>query len=404
MRLCHDGSVADKDSTGQAQSAESDDAKVVRQAPFLVLAFTALVALVIGYVIFKFIQWYVKELWTNIPADVFENSVPWWYLFLLPLLAGVIVALFRKKETGYNPLAGLSAAPITLPSYPFILLAILFTLVGGLVLGPEVALMSTGSTIGWTVAQVGDYDAKRPVVTGSLGSLCALLVDPLLDGSSNNMNLSSGYVFSWNDVWLGIIAGLLTAVVVALTQLLAIGFTKVRGGDRPIIWEVALGGLIVGIIAFAYQQFSEQPVNLVLTSGETLITSLVTVGSASLILWTVATKLLAYAVSMGMGFRGGPYFPVMFAGAGIGAVLGQWFHGQPQGTALAGIVAAVIFLAKPKWLGVVVIAVILGVVMGGWNMVLVVVVGAVMGKLVPRLGNRDHLVPVAPVASPSSGT
>ena len=56
--------------------------------------------------------------------------------------------------------------------------------------------------------------------------------------------------------------------------------------------------------------------HLVLTSGEQMVKPLLALDSTGLIAATVAVKMVVYGLSVAAGFRGGPYFPVIFAGAG----------------------------------------------------------------------------------------
>jgi len=43
-------------------------------------------------------------------------------------------------------------------------------------------------------------------------------------------------------------------------------------------------------------------------------------GSLSLVLVLLLTKAVAYAISLGCGFRGGPIFPAVFLGVGLAAI------------------------------------------------------------------------------------
>ena len=347
------------------------------------MGLTAILSLAIGYGVFRFVQWMVAGLWTDIPANAFGGQAPWYYLLILPVVAGVIVALLRRGADGHNPLGGLSTEPVTARDYPFVLASILATLAGGLVLGPEVALISTGSVIGWIIGtRTPGADVNRTALIGAFSALAALAIEPIEYGG---INIGDGYSLTWQGLLWAVVAAVATAVLLSIVRLIARGIVHVRGGDRPIIWHLALGGLVVGLGAWGFQTWAGEPVDLVLTSGEQLILPMIQLESVGLIAAAVGVKALAYAVSMGAGFRGGPYFPAMYAGAGIGAMVAFAADLSPQGPALAGLTAGVLFLAKPKWLVSIALSAVIGLIFGGPVMILVAVVGGIAGRAMPRL-------------------
>ena len=67
--------------------------------------------------------------------------------------------------------------------------------------------------------------------------------------------------------------------------------------------------LLVGVLAVGFRALADRPVDLVLFSGQTELPDVVAEGSASVLLLLVVAKGLAYALSLGAGFRGGPVFP-----------------------------------------------------------------------------------------------
>ncbi len=340
-------------------------------------------SLAAGYVVFRFIEFAVGGLWTDIPANVFAGRAPLLYVVGIPTAAGLLVAVSRRLGAdGHNPLYGFSREPVSARAFPATLANILITLAGGLVLGPEMALVATGSVIGGSLARRAGTDLARGAGLGSLAALAALAVDPIRTG---HLSFGVGYSYASSDLPLAVGAASVATVLIAGVRLGAFGLMKLRGGDRPIRWQLALGGLLVGSAAVAYQTATDQPINLVLTSGEQLIRPMVGLGSVGLILATVAIKGLCYLISMGSGFRGGPYFPVMFIGAGVGAVIGLLTTGSVQAPALAGLLATTIFLAKPPWVAVVALGLVVGFAFGGVAMLPVALVGAAIGKLIPRM-------------------
>lgn len=386
-------------SGGATWKPRSVQAKPRTAAPVLVpVLATVVTALAAGYVLFRFIEFAVGGLWTDIPAQVFAGRVPLYYVVGIPVVAGLLVAWSRSVGAdGHNPLYGFSRDPVAPRAFPTTLANIVITLAGGLVLGPEMALVATGSVIGGSIARRAGSDVGRGSGLGSLAALAALAVDPIRTG---HLSFGVGYSHAGSDVLLAVGAAVIATVIIAAVRAGAFGLMRLRGGDRPIAWQLAVGGLVVGAAAATYQLTTNQPVSLVLTSGEQLIRPMVGLGSVGLILTTVAIKAICYLISMGAGFRGGPYFPVMFIGAGVGAMIGLLTTGSVQAPALAGLLATTVFLAKPPWLAVLALGLVVGFAFGGAAMLPVALIGAAVGKLVPRV--FEPTAPAAP-AAPGDG-
>jgi len=90
-------------------------------------------------------------------------------------------------DTGHSPIGGIAVSALTPRDYVGAILAILASLWGGIVLGPEVALVATGSMVGTVTAKgmrITDPATQTKVVGfGALGAILALLVGPILSGS-----------------------------------------------------------------------------------------------------------------------------------------------------------------------------------------------------------------------------
>ena len=83
-------------------------------------------------------------------------------------------------DAGHSPLAGIKVSSLTRRSNVGAILAILASLFGGVVLGPEVALVASGSVVGGLVAkwfkQADPQSEKKIVGFGALGAILALFV------------------------------------------------------------------------------------------------------------------------------------------------------------------------------------------------------------------------------------
>ena len=67
----------------------------------------------------------------------------------------------------------------------------------------------------------------------------------------------------------------------------------------------------------------------ILCSGQSAIPDLVAEGSTAVLLSILLIKTLAYAISLGCGFRGGPIFPAVFLGIGVATLPVFWFDVSP---------------------------------------------------------------------------
>ena len=84
--------------------------------------------------------------WEVIPDEFGWSEPAWWYVVLVPGLAGLLVAAAVRLpgHGGHSPLEGLGAEPIPPIVLTSILTAALATLSLGLVLGPEAPLIALG--------------------------------------------------------------------------------------------------------------------------------------------------------------------------------------------------------------------------------------------------------------------
>ncbi len=343
----------------------------------------AVISLPVAFVILTMVQEGIHLLWVEL-ANSMSRPALWAMVMVVPTLAGVGVALLRKHgEDGHNPLGGLASNPLTFRQYLSVIAAILVTLLGGLVLGPEVALVSTGAMVGTVLGRRrGDLDEKRAVLIGVIFAVLALFVGPVLTG---NFDVAPNYTFAWVDLFGGLAVAAATAGVLTAGRLLSIGIVRLRGGDVPAVWPMAAAGAAIGLIVVGYSASTGNPVSLVLTSGEEQVRPMLALGTASAIALTVAVKWLAYAISMGSGFRGGPYFPALFVGGGIGGIAMALAPSLSQAAPACGLIAALVYLAHPKLPAAAIAGAVLGGLIGGWQLIPAAVVAAVVAALLPEV-------------------
>lgn len=369
-------------------STPADAVTARRLIPALLIA--GIVGLGLGYVVLELVNAGIALVWETIPSA--WATTPAWYVIAILVVAAVLVYVVRTSvgDAGHSPMQGIAVSGLTPQQYVGAILAIAASLIGGIVLGPEVALVATGSVVGTMVAKwMGINDAKsvkKVVGLGALGAILALFLGPILAGS-----------LSLDDPKQSIeIDQLAWAVVVAVIATVAITLARVgaaviaaRTGKRPNFVILVGSALVVAIAAIAMQAITGASVLYVVTSSEALITELPTLTSASTVITIIIFKTIAYAVSMGAGFRGGPFFPAMFIGAASGLFIALALPSGPsvQAAIVVGLVASVIATAKMKWPLAIALGIVLGFVMGTWTMVPAAVIGAVVARAIPRWGD-----------------
>ncbi|TKR23487.1 hypothetical protein FA014_11025 [Cellulomonas hominis] len=117
---------------------------------------------------------------------------------------------------------------------------------------------------------------------------------------------------------LALAVGVVAAVVITGVRRLARALRAAgpRLGRLPLLLGSGLG---VGALALAAGALGADPRD-VLFSGQSSIPALVAEEQVGVVLVLVVAKGLAYAISMGGGFRGGPIFPAIFLGVGLASV------------------------------------------------------------------------------------
>jgi H+/Cl- antiporter ClcA len=138
------------------------------------------------------------------------------------------------------------------------------------------------------------------------------------------------------DLMLAVAVGLVTALLIVVVRRLAQQVDRVSKRNVSLI--LLAGGLAVGIIAQVAGWLGADTQD-VLFSGQTSVPAVVTEGSVGVVLVLVLAKALAYGVSLGCGFRGGPVFPAIFLGAGLATFPILWFDTSPTWAVAVGAAA-----------------------------------------------------------------
>jgi H+/Cl- antiporter ClcA len=309
--------------------------------------------------------------WDVVPDEFGWSEPAWWYVILVPGLAGLLVAAAVRLpgHGGHSPLEGLGAEPIAPIALTSILTAALATLSLGLVLGPEAPLIALGLGLGALAVRVIRLEgtgAQLLVFAGAFAAIAALFGGPLVaafllfevTAASGNIPahkigraLLPGFVAAgtgalvftgvagWQGLhqtrlaipslpaydsvrisdlaWCLLLAAVIAIVVVAIRHLAH------RIAAQPSLNPIALlivAGLGVGTLAVVFRAVADRSVDLVLFSGQTELPAIVAERSAGVLALLVVAKGLAWALSLGSGFRGGPVFPAIALGVAAAMV------------------------------------------------------------------------------------
>jgi H+/Cl- antiporter ClcA len=98
------------------------------------------------------------------------------------------------------------------------------------------------------------------------------------------------------------------------------------------------GGLAVGLLAQTADWLGASSQD-VLFSGQASVPGLVTSDSTKIVLILFAAKAIAYGISLGSGFRGGPVFPAIFLGIALATFATVWFDVSPTLAVAVGTAA-----------------------------------------------------------------
>jgi chloride channel protein, CIC family len=333
----------------------------------------------------------IHLVWEVIPEELGWSEPSWWYVILVPALAGLLVAgaVRLPGHGGHSPLEGLGADPIPPIALTSILPAALASLGLGLVLGPEAPLIALGLGLGALAVRLLRSEgtgAQLLVFSGAFAAVAALFGGPLvaafllfevtaaggkIPAQQIGRALLPGFVAAgtgalvftgvadWDGLhqtslalpslpaydsvrltdvaWCLLMAGVVAGIVVATRHLAHRVAAQSTLG--PVTLLIA-AGLAVGVLAVVFRAVTDRPVDLVLFSGQTELPAVIAEGSAGVLILLVATKGLAYAASLGAGFRGGPVFPAIAIGVATAMVAANVFPGMHTTPAVAAGIAA----------------------------------------------------------------
>jgi len=357
----------------------------------------ALIGLPAGAVAFAFItvvHWLESWLWDDLPDALGVDQPPWWLVLGLPTIGGALVHLARKLpgDGGHAPINGVSMGVMRTADAGSIALAALATLPFGLVLGPEGPLIALGGIVATTLtararmaaqgraalATAGSGAAVAtlfggPIVAGvflleggaaaGIGAAAIPLVIPALAAAAVGYTLVTG-LGDWagvhvagmsvpdlpdydnvlvRDMLVAVVVGVLAALVARGVRSFAAGVARqeARIGRLPLLVG---GGLVVGALALAARGLGADSQD-VLFSGQNSIAPLVA-SSGGVVVVLLIAKAVAYAITMGAGFRGGPIFPAIFLGVALATFAVVGFDMSPTAAIAIGTAAGMTAMTR----------------------------------------------------------
>jgi H+/Cl- antiporter ClcA len=379
------------------------------------LVFAALLGVPVAFAAVLFqtaIHDLIHLVWEVIPDELGWSEPSWWYVVLVPGLAGLLVAgaIRLPGHGGHSPLEGLGADPIPPIALASILPAALATLGLGLVLGPEAPLIALGLGLGALsvrLIRLEGTGAQLLVLAGAFASIAALFGGPLIaafllfevtaaggkvPAQQIGRALLPGFVAAgtgavvftgvagWSGLhqtnlalpelppyeslritdlaWCLLMAVVVAALMVAIRHLAHGISAQSRLGPGGLL---IVAGLAVGALAVAFRAAVDRPVDLVLFSGQAELPAVVAEGSAGVLLLLVVTKGLAYALSLGAGFRGGPVFPAIALGVAAAMVAADLLPGLHTTPAVAtGIAAGTTAVLRVPFTAVLLVSLLMG--------------------------------------------
>ena len=319
---------------GDVEAAPVDPGSLIRSRQYRVLlVLAAMIGVLVSLASWSFLA-LVHEIqvgvYEDLPGELGYDTVPWWWPLPWLALAGVLTALAILRLPGHGghvPADGLKTGggptqPIELPG---VLLAALATLGLGLVLGPEGPLIALGMGLAVLAVRLVRKDAPQQVLglmaaAGSFAAISTVFGSPVigavilleaaaLGGGGPTLSVvllpgliaaglgslvfigmgdwtglsTSAWALSpldlppyagpdWGDFAWTIVLAIAAAVVVFVIVEIARLTTRLVS-KQPFVLTVA-AALVVGGLAIAFNQATDEPANAVLFSGEHAFESL----------------------------------------------------------------------------------------------------------------------------------
>jgi H+/Cl- antiporter ClcA len=306
----------------------------------------------------------------------------WWWV-AVTAGAGIVVGLLRRLTRLPEDVPGffddVRAGRVDPRLVPGTVAISAVSLIGGASVGPEKVLTSIGGGIGSWVAQrrgLSEEDSEVNTLAGVAGIFGGLFSSPVIvvmlilevarpGGHRFSKTLVTDivaasasfgiyfaiagavflgayqvprYTFEDWQLLVGIPLGLFGALLMTLTVCFVMLASRLFGRLKvPMIVKSTLGGIAFGIVGVALP--------LTMFSGADQLGSVLKHARAlglGLCIAILIAKMLAYAISQGSGFLGGPIFPTLFIGGTAGVVVHLIIPSVPLGLAFSCLLTTVL--------------------------------------------------------------
>ncbi len=384
--------------------------RVGRPGSVAALLVTAVVSGALAGLLTACFIWLVESgihfIWGTVPTALGLQPTRSWWLFAIPIAAGLLVGLGQRLLGNYpTPLGEVIAAwrageridPKTLPATAFNSLA---ALLGGGPVGFEAALTGlvggSASWVGDRIASVGHlvrqaWGAERidalPRVVRTVPYWLAAI-----SGMLTYRNLPFGEInfgFRYDDFTgtVGLVEVLAIFVfgfcVCIPTAWMAFGVVRAEHSRRyrrsPELFGMA-GGALVALLALGNEH--------VLFSGQESIEHLAEVSTAGL-LYLTAAKWLALVVALLAGWRGGPIFPLYLVVAALATASDRAVGIGPDLLVVGGVAAVSLVFVR----GNVAAAFVLSLYVAPFSYTGVILIGALGAAVALALGGALGWLP-----------
>ncbi|MGW6227555.1 ion channel protein [Cellulosimicrobium cellulans] len=347
--------------------------------------------------------WVQHLVWDRLPEAWGVTTTRTWWTVLVLTLTGVLVGAtvrWAPGHAGVDPATTeLVSAPLPLRALPGLALALVLGLAGGVSLGPENPIIALNVALAaWFLCRprfgVPVTGAVGLAMAGTIGAMFATPVAaalvltesfaergdrsaPLFDrlfaplgaagAGAVTMTAFGAPTFAislpdYPGPALGdVLSTAVIGTVAALVTLLAVlAFTPVHTlfhRFRSPVLALGVGGLVLGLLGVV-----GGPLTLFkgLEEMKELADEADTLAWYAILLMAVV-KLVALVVAAGAGFRGGRIFPAVFVGVALGLSASGLVPAVPPAVAVsAGVLGAVLVVARDGWLALFMAAVTVG--------------------------------------------
>jgi H+/Cl- antiporter ClcA len=365
-------------------------------------------------------SWATDVVWEWLPTQLGLDAVPWWWVVLGLLVGAALILAAQRLGPGMgSPLDGFHFD--IGPSRAIAALSVaLATLVFGGVLGPEAPLIVVGTVIGGLLTRGKSPEVQQlAMALGGIAAIGTILGNPFITafmvlefaalGALPRqalvpifVALGSGYLvltgigpftgigglelavpglttvdrLTFVDLGVGLLVALLAGAAVLLSRQVGYAVQRIAKVRLPV--AILGSALVIGALATFTMVVLDQPYDVIPFSGETSMPVLLAETSVVAVLAIVVFKAIAYGVSLGGGWRGGPIFPATYIGVGVAVLIGLLITSVPVSALIvAGIAASVAAMLKLPFT-----AGLLAVVIGagaGLAVTPMAIIGAIVG-------------------------